>query len=96
MNAVEMLTKAAETIAQRGKQNGYDNQQERSARDIALLMSQKKGRHFSEEDIWDMLIFLKEVRLERQLKNGSDPTDTLIDLIGYHALKAECISETKP
>ena len=37
------------------------------------------------------MICLKEARLEAILINGSDPTDTLVDLISYSALKAEQI-----
>jgi DNA-nicking Smr family endonuclease len=45
------------------------------------------------ESVWKMLIALKEARLNRQLANGRYPTDTLIDLIGYTALLAECLTE---
>lgn len=37
------------------------------------------------------MICLKEARLEAILVNGYDPTDTLVDLISYSALKAEQI-----
>ena len=93
MNAHEILTKVAETITQRGNDNGYDKQEERSATEIALLMKVKYGTEHSEESVLRTLIALKEVRLNRQLSNGVDPTDTLIDLIGYTALLAECLTE---
>ncbi|HGX9097999.1 hypothetical protein [Escherichia coli] len=42
-------------------------------------------------DVWDLMICLKEARLGAILVNGTDPLDTLIDLIAYNALKAEQI-----
>ena len=88
-SAADLLRIAAETIEQRGKQNGYDRKQEKSAPKIATIYNAKKGAKLSPLDVWDLLICLKEARLEAVLANGSDPTDTLVDLISYNALKAE-------
>lgn len=88
-NAADLLRLAAETIEQRGKQNGYDRKQEKSAPKIATIYNAKKGANLTPLDVWDLMICLKEARLEAILVNGSDPTDTLIDLISYSALKAE-------
>lgn len=93
MKANEMIEAVAATIIQRGVQNGYDHKEERSAAEIARLLNAKYEDNKTEESIWRMLIALKEVRLKRQLENGSDPTDTLIDLIGYTVLLAECLTE---
>lgn len=96
MKANDILLKVHDTIIQRGKDNGYDQKEERSAAEIARLLNAKSGFTsgvFREQDVWEMLRTLKEVRLERQLTNGSDPTDTLIDLIGYTVLLAECLTE---
>ena len=93
MKAHEILAKAAETITQRGTENGYDQKEERSAAAIAELLNAKYGGNETEESVWRALICLKEVRLRRQLENGADPTDTLIDLIGYTVLLAECLTE---
>lgn len=93
MKAHEILAKAAETITQRGTENGYDQKEERSAAEIARVFNAKHGPKLGEWDVWEILRCLKEVRLSRQLKNGSDPTDTLIDLIGYTVLLAECLTE---
>lgn len=93
MKAHEILAKASETITQRGTENGYDQEEERSAAAIAQLLNAKYGYSEKEEWVWRTLICLKEVRLQRQLENGTDPTDTLIDLIGYTALLAECLTE---
>lgn len=88
-SAADLLRIAAETIEQRGKQNGYDRKEEKSAPKIATIYNAKKGTNLTPLDVWDLLICLKEARLEAILVNGSDPTDTLIDLISYSALKAE-------
>ena len=90
-NAADLLRLAAETIEQRGKQNGYDRKQEKSAPKIATIYNAKKGANLTPLDVWDLMICLKEARLEAILVNGSDPTDTLVDIIGYSALKAEQI-----
>lgn len=87
--ATDLLRLAAETIEQRGKQNGYDKKEEKSAPKIATIYNAKKGANLTPLDVWDLLICLKEARLEAILSNNSDPTDTLIDLISYSALKAE-------
>lgn len=89
--ATDLLRLAAETIEQRGKQNGYDKKEEKSAPKIAAIYNAKKGANLTPLDVWDLLICLKEARLEAILSNNSDPTDTLIDLISYNALKAEQI-----
>lgn len=90
-SAADLLRLAAKTIEQRGKQNGYDRKEEKSAPKIATIYNAKKGKNLTPLDVWDLLICLKEARLEAILANGSDPTDTLVDLISYSALKAEQI-----
>lgn len=90
-SAADLLRLAAETIEQRGKQNGYDRKEEKSAPKIATIYNAKKCANLTPLDVWDLLICLKEARLEAILANGSDPADTLVDLISYSALKAEQI-----
>ena len=90
-SAADLLRIAAETIEQRGKQNGYDRKEEKSAPKIATIYNAKKGANLTPLDVWDLMICLKEARLEAILVNGSDPTDTLVDLISYSALKSEQI-----
>lgn len=92
MKAHELLQQSAYTLTQRGDQNGYDKAEERSAAAIVALFNAKTGRDLTEAEAWQFLICLKEVRLMRQVVNGSDTSDTLIDLISYHALLAECLS----
>lgn len=89
--AAELLRLAAETIEARGEQNGYDRKEEKSAPKIATIYNAKKGTNLTPLDVWDLMICLKEARLGAILSNGSDPLDTLIDLIAYNALKAEQI-----
>lgn len=90
--AAELLRLAAETIEARGEQNGYDRKEEKSAPKIAAIYNAKKGTNLTPLDVWDLMICLKEARLEAILANGNDPTDTLVDLVSYSALKAEQIS----
>lgn len=92
MKAQDLLSSAAATMTQRGEQSGYDKKEERSAADIAALFNMKTGHSLTEADVWQMLVCLKEVRLRRQVANGGDISDTLIDLISYQALLAECLS----
>lgn len=93
MKAHEIIEAVGATLTQRGQQNGYDQAEERSVAEIVRLFNQKTGRDLSEREAWEFLRCLKEVRLRRQLENGSDPTDTLIDLVGYTILLAECLTE---
>lgn len=95
MKANEILEAVATTITQRGAQNGYDKKEERSAAEVARLFNAKHGHKLGEADVWEILRCLKEARLHRQRENGSDPTDTLVDLIGYTVLLAECLTEKK-
>lgn len=93
MKAHVILETVAKTLTQRGTANGYDKQEERSAAEIARVIGVKTGKPMTEAGVWEVMRALKEVRLKRQLANGSDPTDSLIDLIGYTALLAECLTE---
>lgn len=96
MKAHEIIEAVGATLVQRGQQNGYDQAEERSAAEIARLYKSKHpDANVNEQQVWQMMICLKEVRLRRQLENGSDPTDTLIDLVGYTILLAECLTEEK-
>ena len=96
MKANELLESAAAVLKQRGEQNSYDKKDERSMADIVRLFALKTGVVLSEADGWEFMICLKEVRLQRQRVNGGGMEDTLKDLLGYHALKAECLTEKAP
>lgn len=94
MKAHEIIEAVGATLTQRGQQNGYDQAEERSAAEVARIYQSKyPDTNVNEQQVWQMMICLKEVRLRRQLANGSDPTDTLIDLVGYTILLAECLTE---
>lgn len=91
MKAEEILQLALKTLKERGNENGYDKKEERTAPKIATIYNAKKGANLTPLDVWDLMICLKEARLGTILANGSDPLDSLIDLIAYNALKAEQI-----
>ncbi len=91
MKAQELLQESAYTLTQRGEQYGYDKKEERSAAEVAALFNLKTGHSLTEVDAWQFMICLKEVRLKRQRKNRGDIKDTMIDLISYQALLAECL-----
>lgn len=92
MKAEEVLQLALKALKERGNENGYDKKEERTAPKIAAIYNAKKGTNLTPLDVWDLMICLKEARLEAILANGNDPTDTLVDLVSYSALKAEQIS----
>ncbi|WP_251367144.1 DUF6378 domain-containing protein [Escherichia coli] len=92
MKAEEVLQLALKALKERGNENGYDKKEERTAPKIAAIYNAKKGANLTPLDVWDLMICLKEARLEAILANGNDPTDTLVDLVSYSALKAEQIS----
>lgn len=91
MKADEILQAALNAMKERGSQNGYDHKEERSAGKIARMMNAKTGDNNTDVDAWRWLLTLKEARLENQIQNGSDPTDTVIDLVAYAALMGEAI-----
>jgi len=96
MKAHELLEQTAATLKQRGTENGYDRKEERSMDEIVQLFYARTGEELSPSAGWQFMICLKEVRLKRQLENGGDMADTLIDLISYTALMAECLTEKAP
>lgn len=87
----DILTAVRDTLDSRGKTNGYDKAQERSAKAVATLFTAKTGKALTEADVWQVLVCLKEVRLRQQIANAADYTDTLVDLVSYNALLAECL-----
>lgn len=95
MKANEILQHAMGALSQRGKDNGYDKKEERSAARIAALVNAKTGANNTDVDAWRWLLSLKEARLESQIQNGSDPTDTIIDMVAYAALLGESILERR-
>lgn len=96
MKAHEILEQASATLKQRGEQNGYDKKEERNMAEIVRLFNQKADSNLNEAAGWQFMICLKEVRLTRQLENGGDINDTLVDLISYTALLAESLTEKAP
>ncbi len=92
MNINQIVKQVGDTLTSRGVENGYDKQTERSAAAVAALFNAKYGMNLEEKHVWQLLVCLKEVRLQRQIANGADISDTLIDLVSYNALLAECLS----
>lgn len=58
---------------------------ERSAARAAAILSAWKGREYSEDDVWSVLLAVKLARSEQ----GAFHLDDYIDLCGYAALLAE-------
>lgn len=96
MKTHELLQRVSDTQNQRGQENGYDGKEERSMAEIVRLFNAKTGVTLTEAAGWQFMVCLKEVRLKRQLENGGDYTDTLVDLISYSALLAESLTEKAP
>ena len=85
------IQEAAKTVVQRGKENGYDKDEERSARSVAVMFNEMHpGFNLTEEHIWDIMLCLKLKR------NANQPReDNIIDLIGYASLRGESQSAPK-
>ena len=85
MKAYEYCKKAATTMEQRGKENGYDSaKEERSAKQIAAEFNALTGRDLTEQEAWTFLICLKLVRQQRKHQE-----DNIVDLVAYAALLGE-------
>ena len=85
MKAYEYCKKAATTMEQRGKENGYDSaKEERSAKQIAAVFNALTGRDLTEQEAWTFLICLKLVRQQRKHQE-----DNIVDLVAYAALLGE-------
>lgn len=84
-SAPEILTKAANLLAERGKQ--YDTGKERSMAKTVRAFNAITGHDLSEQDGWYLLLILKGVR---QYQNpGKAHVDSLEDSVAYAALWAE-------
>lgn len=59
MKAFEYCKNAATTMEQRGKENGYDSKEERSAKQIAAVFNALTGRDLTEQEAWVFMICLK-------------------------------------
>jgi len=86
MKATHFLNEATETQAQRAADHNYGEQGERTAAHIARIFNAITGRNLKERDIWAMLLALKLARNEA----APGCEDTLIDLVSYASLLAEC------
>ncbi|WOZ53436.1 hypothetical protein [Shigella phage 1b] len=84
MKAYEYCKNAATTMEQRGKENGYDDHEERIAKQIAAVFNALTGRDLTEQEAWTFLICLKLVRQHRKHQE-----DNIVDLVAYAALLGE-------
>lgn len=84
MKAFEYCKNAATTMEQRGKENGYDSKEERSAKQIAAVFNALTGRDLTEQEAWVFMICLKLVRQTRKHQE-----DNIVDLVAYSALLGE-------
>lgn len=93
MDAVSFLTKAANLMAERGKQ--YDKEgegeQERSMGKAVAAFNVITGQSISEAEGWLLLQILKDVR-QWQVPDGYH-ADSAEDCVAYSALKAEALSK---
>lgn len=84
-----VLEEVQDTLKERGNQNGYDADKERSAAKIAKVFNALTGRDLTEQEAWTFMICLKLVRNQNKPRR-----DNIVDLIGYAALLGESQGET--
>lgn len=90
--APEYLTRAADLMAERGKQ--YDSQAgERSMARTVEAFNAITGRDLSESDGWLLMLLLKQVR---QWQTPDFHRDSAEDAVSYAALLAESLERGKP
>lgn len=83
-----ILEEVQDTLKERGNQNGYDKDKERSAAKIAKVFNALTGRDLTEQEAWTFMICLKLVRNQNKPRR-----DNIVDLIGYTALLGESQGE---
>ena len=64
--------------------------------EIVRVFYGRTGEKLRPSTGWQFMMCMKKVRLKRKIDNGGDMTDTLVDLISYTALLAECITKKAP
>lgn len=84
--APQLLTKAADIMAERGKQYDATEAQERSMGKAVRAFNAITGQNLSEPEGWLLLQVLKDVRLFNKPGYHQDSAE---DCIAYAALKAE-------
>ena len=87
--AEQFLQKAADLMAQRGKEYENEQKQERSAGKIAVAFNAVTGKDLTEAEVWLLLQLLKDVR---QWSNPAFHRDSAEDCVAYAALKAEALA----
>lgn len=90
MNASEILTTAAATLDQRGKD--YDQPEgERSMGRIVETFNALTGHQMTEAQGWQFMACLKLVRMG----SAADPTDSPVDCAAYAALAGEALGKSE-
>jgi len=87
VTAASLLQRAAELQEERGLQ--YDKGQERSAAKVAQVFNTITGKDLTEEDVWMLLVVLKQVRYYSNV--SAKHRDSVEDLISYAALFGESV-----
>lgn len=88
MKADEILSRGAETLAERGRH--YDKGSERSMYKTVVAFNALTGHNLSEVDGWHFMELLKFARSY----GGEYKFDNYLDKTNYAALAAECADET--
>lgn len=90
MNAHNILTTAADTLDQRGKD--YDQPEgERSMGRIVATFNALTGHDLTEPEGWQFMACLKLVRMQ----TAADPTDSAVDCAAHAALAGEALWHDK-
>jgi hypothetical protein len=87
MKADAFLTKAAQLMAERGKDR--DNVGERSMARCVAAFNAMTGHELTEEDGWQFMVYLKHSRA----RGGNYRRDDYEDAVAYAALSAEAASK---
>lgn len=90
ISAELFLTKAADLMAERGKEYDTADQKERSAQKTAAAFNAITGHSLTGAEVWLLLQILKDVRQWTKPRFHQDSAE---DCIAYAALKAEALSQ---
>jgi hypothetical protein len=92
MDAIQILEKAAETIRERGKTYDPNGERERSMGQIVAMFNIATGHNLTEQQGW---LFMQLLKIVRANMNTTPHQDSLLDLVAYSALGAECVLENR-
>ena len=84
--AEAFLEKGKQIMEQRGKENGYDFNKERSFKKTSEAFNAITGKGITPAEVCLLLAIVKDVRQWQQPRYHQDSAE---DAVNYHALKAE-------